>query len=272
MRRSWTAGAAGWIANDATFDELFAPVTASILVAVDLRPGDRVLDVGCGSGTLLAAAVAAGAEAVGVDVAEDMVQAARQRVPKARVLLGDAQTMALGGPYDRMLSRFGVMFFADPAAAFANVRRAAVPGARLVFACWRSRDENPMFTLGTDVLTSRIDPPPAPPPPGAPGPTSFADRDRLAAVLADSGWPEVQIDPVDFVCDHGRHDGDGVEERLSVILGTTTGRLARERLVPVLTAQEWEALLDDVRAELRAHLVDGAVRYPAATWLVRATA
>src|SRR5262245_34046303 len=158
MRADWADKAAGWVTNESIFDSLFAPVTAAISDAAAIAPGQRLLDVGCGSGTLLAAGTAAGASVVGVDIAPGMADAARHRVPEATIVVGDAQTLDLateapGPPFDRVVSRFGVMFFRDPAAAFANLRRAAAPRARLVFACWRGREDNPMFTLGTDVFT-----------------------------------------------------------------------------------------------------------------------
>lgn len=275
MRQRWSEAAGGWVANEALFDAVFAPVTAAILERAEPAAGHRVLDVGCGSGTLLAACAAAGAAVVGVDVAEGMAAAARRRVPEATVLVADAQTTDLldavpGAPFDRVVSRFGVMFFEDPVAAFANVRSAAAPGARLVFACWRSEAENPVFSLGTTVLEDRLDPQPEPVEPGAPGPTAFADRDRLAAVLAGAGWDRVRIDPFDFVLDFGFDGTDGVEERLAMITAGGTGRLAQEQLEPRLGAEGWESVLDDVRAELRRHFVDGVLRFPGAVWLATA--
>jgi SAM-dependent methyltransferase len=275
MRQNWSEGAAGWVANEAVFDAVFAPVTAAILERAAPAAGQRVLDVGCGSGTLLAKCAAAGAEVVGVDIAEGMAAAARRRVPEATVLVADAQTTDLldaapGAPFDRVVSRFGVMFFEDPVAAFANLRRASAPGARLVFACWRSEEENPVFSIGTTVLVDRLDPKPEPSDPEAPGPTAFADRDRLDAVLAGSGWDQVRIDPLDFTFDFGFDGTDGVEERLTMIVSGGTGRFAREQLVPRIGEEGWEAVLDEVRTELRRHLVDGALRFPGAVWLVTA--
>jgi SAM-dependent methyltransferase len=274
--RRWTDSASGWVENEAIFDAIFAPATRAILAAADMMKGQRVLDVGCGTGTLLAAASATGAAAVGVDIAPGMVTAATARVPAATVLLGDAQVMDLaieapGPPFDRIVSRFGVMFFADPVAAFTNLRRVAADDAHLMFVCWRTFDENPMFTLGTSVLAERLDPHPEPPEPNEPGPTAFADRDRLAALLSEAGWASVDITPLDVTLDYGFDGTDGVEQRLATILSVTTGRTAYETLRPTLTPEAWAQLIDDVRAELRRHLVDGAVKMPAALWLVMAT-
>ncbi|WP_035749201.1 class I SAM-dependent methyltransferase [Glycomyces sp. NRRL B-16210] len=275
MRQNWTDGAAGWVANQAIFDAVFAPVTAAILAKASLGTGRRVLDIGCGTGTLLAASVAAGAEVVGVDISEGMAAAARGRVPEATVVVADAQTADLlaevpGAPFERVVSRFGVMFFEDPEAAFANIRRAAAPGARLVFACWRGEAENPMFSLGSQILMDRLEPELEDPAPGAPGPMAFADADRPAAVLAASGWEAVEVEAFDFVCDYGIDGSDGVEERLTTILAGGIGRLAREQLVPRLGEDGWAAVVEEVRSELRDNLVDGTVRFPGAVWIVSA--
>ncbi|GAA1516589.1 class I SAM-dependent methyltransferase [Nocardioides humi] len=283
VRQTWTKGAAGWLANELVFDRLFAPVTAAVLDAAALHPGDRVLEVGCGSGALLEAAVRQGARAVGVDISPGMIEAARERVPEATVLLGDAQELdlreALGGQrgrgYDVVASRFGVMFFADPVAAFANLRRAAADGRGLLaFAAWTAREENPMFTLGTEVLTRRLAAEGAGNGYAAagPGPTSLADPGEVERILAAAGWSAVHLERVEFVCDYGQDGSDGVEERLATILGTTTGRRAADVLRPLLGMAGWAGLVDEVRAELRSGMVGGVVRHPAATWLVTATA
>lgn len=275
MRADWTGNAAGWVRHEAVFDAVFTPITAALLAAAALGEGQRVLDVGCGSGTVLAAAVAAGAEAVGIDIVPDMVEAARRRVPQATVVVGDAQTADLrtaapGAPYDRVVSRFGVMFFGDPAAAFANIRHATTPGARLTFVCWRAEGENPMFTLGTSLLEERLDPP-RDRSPDAPGPMAFADRDRLLGLLSRAGWESIVVGPLDVELDYAIDGSDGVEERLTMILSTSSGRMAQQELEPRLGPDGWRSLLDEVRAELRRHLVGGAVRFPGATWLVSAT-
>ena len=140
MRDHWAIGAEGWVRNERIFDAAFASFTAAVLGAADLGAGQRVLDVGCGSGTLLDAAVAAGADAVGVDISSAMVEAARRRVPTATVVTADAQTVDLlvtvpGAPFDRVVSRFGVMFFAEPATAFANIRSATAPRRRALPSC-----------------------------------------------------------------------------------------------------------------------------------------
>jgi SAM-dependent methyltransferase len=275
MRDSWATGAEGWVLNERIFDAVFTPFTAAILGAADLGSARRVLDVGCGAGTLLDAAVAAGADAVGVDISSAMVEGARRRVPAATVVTADAQTADLlaaapGAPFDRVVSRFGVMFFAEPSAAFANIRSATAPGARLVFVCWRE-GETDMFSLGLSALTARLADPPLRPMPGTPGPLGLANADRIREVLTVAGWSDVVVEPVDGLCDYAIGGSDGVEERLTVALSGTVGRSARAELEPRLDPDGWQAVLEEARAELRAHLVDGAVRFVGHTWLVTAT-
>jgi SAM-dependent methyltransferase len=271
----WAAGAEGWVRNERIFDAVFAPFTAALLDAADLGAARRVLDVGCGSGTLLAAAVEAGADAVGVDVSPAMVDAARGRAPAATVVTADAQTadllaLAPGPPFDRVVSRFGVMFFDDPTAAFANIRAAAAPGARLAFTCWRE-EEHDMFWLGFRALTTRMAEPPDLPAPGAPGPLGLAAPDRVRAVLAGAGWSDLALAAVDGMCDYAIDGGDGVEERLAVMLSGTLGRAARAELERRLGPAEFEAVLEEARADLRTGVVDGGLRYPGHTWLVTAS-
>lgn len=275
MRDNWAIGAEGWVRNEQIFDAVFTPFTEAILGAAHLGQGRRVLDIGCGAGTLLEAAVAAGADAVGVDISPAMVDAARRRNPAATVVTADAQTadlleIAPGVPFDRVVSRFGVMFFADPEAAFANIRSATAPSARLVFASWRD-SETEMFSLGLRALTARLDDPPGRPPVGAPGPLGLATADRIREVLGVAGWSDLTIEPCDGLCDYSTDGSDGVEERMAVALSGTVGRAVRAKLEPMLDPDGWQAVVDEARAELRAQLVDGAVRFVGQTWLVTAT-
>ena len=275
MRDRWGIGAEGWVRNERIFDAAFAPFTAAVLGAADLGEARRVLDVGCGSGTLLDAAVAAGAAAVGVDISSAMVEAARRRVPTATVVTADAQTVDLlvtapGAPFDRVVSRFGVMFFAEPATAFANIRSATAPGARLAFVCWRE-GETYMFSLALRALTARLADPPARPETGAAGPMGLANPDRIREVLTVAGWSDVTIEPSDGKCDYAIDGSDGVEELLAISLSSTFGSAVRAALEPELERGGWQSVLDEARADLRAQLVDGAV--PPLTgyaWLVTA--
>ncbi|WP_420110824.1 class I SAM-dependent methyltransferase, partial [Pseudactinotalea sp.] len=217
-----------------------------------------------------------GADAVGVDISPGMVEAAQTRVPEATIAVGDAQTddlLALvgGGPaFDRVLSRFGVMFFGDPTAAFGNIRAATSPGGRLAAAVWRGPEENPVFTLGVQPLLAHMELPQ--PAPGAPGPTALADPDHTRTILDQAGWDAVEISPLDVTLDYGLDHSDGVDERLAMALAGGTWRTAAAQLRPTLSEAQWDALVEDARVEIRAAAVDGVVRIPGACWLVTATA
>lgn len=246
-----------WADQGELFDAILAPAAAAIVEVADLT--GSVLDIGCGTGALLEATVDAGARAVGVDISPAMLQVAAARVPEAVTVLADAQTVDLSpqaGPgFDRFVSRFGVMFFADPTAAFTNLRRFAAPGARMSFVCWRDDHPNLMFTLGTRILTST-----PVPPPGQPGPMAFADPILLRGILSDAGWQDIAIDSFEFTSRYGSPDGsDGVEERLSVIGATGNADVTPE-------------VLQRMRRDIATSMVDGVVEHRNYCWLVTAQA
>lgn len=269
MRASWSDRGAGWVENERIFDAVLAPFSDPLLAGV--QAGQRVLDIGCGAGALLERLVAAGATAVGADISDTMVAAAGARVPSATVLLADAQTADLRahGPFDRVVSRFGVMFFEDPVAAFTNIRSAAAPGADLALVCWRNA-ENPMFTLGNTVLIERMADADVASASDPVGPLAFGNAERVQTVLAEAGWHDIRIEPFDAICDYGIDGSDGVQERLAVVLSGSTGRAARAQLAPVLGPDGWAALVEDIRAEVRRHLVDGVVKFVGRVWVVTA--
>ncbi|MGB3886991.1 class I SAM-dependent methyltransferase [Gordonia sp. (in: high G+C Gram-positive bacteria)] len=249
-----------WAEQGELFDQILAPAAVAIVATADLA--GTVLDVGCGTGALLEATVDAGAKAVGVDISPEMLRVAERRVPQAITVLGDGQTTDLsqyvGAGFDRLVSRFGVMFFADPTTAFANLRRFAAPSATMTFVCWRDDQPNLMFTLGTRILA------PNPPPSGVPGPMAFADADLLRGYLSDAGWHDIVIDRFEFVSTYGTPDGhgtttDGIEERLSVIGATGNTDVDDETLARM-------------RADIATSMVDGVVAHPNYCWLVTARA
>jgi SAM-dependent methyltransferase len=272
----WTRyGGPGWTRSRHIFEAVFAPFTEALVAALHPTGGETVLDVGCGNGGLSRAIVRRGGIAVGIDIAEPMVAAARELVPEARFVVGDAQVDSLGelapGGFDAVTSQFGVMFFDDPVAAFANIAAATRRGGRLVFTCWRTLEENPIFTLGTRLLVERMPEPPPRPAPGSPGPTMLADPAATTAILTQAGWTRLEIAPFDATCNFGIAGSDGVEERVAMIQASTAGQRAAEQLQPILGDNGWAALLDEVRDELRANMTGGGVAFPGAVWIVSAT-
>jgi SAM-dependent methyltransferase len=266
MKDHWRESGENWVRLQESFDRMLRPFGEAALDALAVRPGERALDIGCGFGATLAALAEAGAEATGVDLSAPMVAAAAERVPGAIVRQADAQTDDLGGPYDAALSRFGVMFFDDPVAAFENVASAMTDDGRLAFVCWRSLAENPMFTTGTPRLLAELTDPPAPPAPDAPGPFAFADAQRVEAILGSAGWREVAVDPFDGECRLATDNSDGVEEAVQHVLANTVGRLFTRQVAP----ERQQDVLEQVRADLRAARTDGRLVFPGSAWLVTA--
>ena len=264
----WNGAAADiWVAQQERLDRQLDPLGRAALEALAPRAGEHVLDVGCGSGqtTLqLAGAVGPAGRVLGVDISEPLLAAARQRTRDARVSFvhADAQTHAFEQPFDAIFSRFGVMFFADPVAAFANLHRAMKPRGRIGFVCWRAEAENPIMTVPMAAAAKHLPPLPPPPDPNAPGPFSLADRERLARVLDEAGFGAIDIAPLDAVI--GGNDAAATLE-LALQIGPL-GRLLREH--PQFRA----AVIDDVRAAIERFIVHGVARLQSATWIVTAVA
>lgn len=261
-----------WVDQADRYDAMLAPYGEVVLDAAALTSGERVLDVGCGNGatTLGAAARVRDGEATGFDISAPMLEVARSRasergVGNARFTLGDAQTDALGGPYDVAISRFGIMFFADPVAAFANVRSALVPGGRAALLCWRPMIENEWVIVPTAAALEHV-PPPEPPPADAPGPFRFAEKGSLAAALTAAGFVDVTGDAVDgpmLLGGPGSFDdaydflkGNGITRR---VLGDAPDE-AKTRA------------LSAMRDALLPFATDAGVRMNGAMWLVRGRA
>jgi SAM-dependent methyltransferase len=263
----WNTVAAGvWTQNQAALDRQLEPLGAAGVAALAPRAGERVVDVGCGCGYTslqLIEAVAPGGEVIGVDISAPMLAVARARGEGRsglNFLEADAQTADLGeATLDAAFSRFGVMFFEDPAAAFANLRRSVRPGGRLVFVCWRPLREN-LWMRGPMEAAAAILPPGPPSDPTAPGPFAFADPTRVRGLIEAGGWGGVQIEP------HDAQIGLGdVESTLAVAL--RVGPLAAAlREAPNLADQVAQA----VRAFLAPHAGPQGVRLPAAVWIVTA--
>ena len=259
-----------WARLQAALDIQIEPLDRAVIAALAPAPGEHVIDVGCGCGesTLaLADAVGPSGLALGVDISEPMLAVARERAggrAQVRFQNADAQVHAFGqGRFDMIHSRFGVMFFEDPTAAFANLRRALRPGGRLAFLCWRTPAENPVMTAPMAAAQPFL-PPPEPPTPGAPGPFAFADPERVRAILSGAGFADIAIAPQDMPA-----GGNTREETLELSLRVgPLGRMLREN-----PQVDREAAVADVRAAIAAHArPDGRVFMDSACWIVTARA
>jgi SAM-dependent methyltransferase len=192
QRRNWNeVSGPKWIRHEALQEASLARIADLLLSAAAPAAGELVLEIGCGTGTLLeplSCLVGPTGSVTGIDISATMLTLARKRAPSGVALMeADVQTTALGGPYDLMLSRFGVMFFTDPVAAFANLRGALRPTGRLSFVCWGELADNPHWRDALDVASQFVGPP-EPREPHAPGPLAFADPDWVTTVLTKAGF------------------------------------------------------------------------------------
>ena len=255
----------------ATLDEMFGPIEHFLVgeaVAAAPARDAGVLDVGCGTGaTTLAIAEALGARArsvTGVDVSESMIAMARQRAAAvgsaARFLAADAATHRFDDAADLVVSRFGVMFFDDPVAAFTNLREATRPGAALRAVVWRDASENPFMTQGEQAAAGLIDLPERPA--EGPGQFAMADPARTDAMLEAAGWTSVDIRAVDFDCSFPEAD---FERYLGVMghLGRALAGRPEEDVARVVKA---------IRPAFNRFVTGGRVEFTAACWVLAAHA
>jgi SAM-dependent methyltransferase len=268
-KEDWQGSAGdGWAAEWKRTDRGFGGLTERLLARSREFPFRQVLDIGCGAGEL-SLALARGhprARVIGVDVSPRLVATARERaaqLPNVAFELADA---AQWHPADAfapqlLISRHGVMFFADPPAAFTHLASLAADGAALLFSCFRERAENPFFTEIGALLPA----PTEAPDPYAPGPFAFAERDHVRVILIDGGWTDLTFEPFDFAMVVGAGD-DPVEDAVGYF----------KRIGPAAAAmrQMDEGPRDDTLAAIRrvasAHCHHGVVALRAACWIVTA--
>jgi SAM-dependent methyltransferase len=203
-REFWDRRAGAWDRRAEAMDGFADSYGAPAMDALDVQPGERVLDIGCGPGTTalqLAQRVGSGGTVVGVDISDAMVAAAARRAERAGVTnvtfrAVDVQDGDLEPPFDRAYSRFGIMFFADPATAFRNIAGALRPGGRLAAAVWGRLDDNPWMFLPTLAASEVLGAELTLPGPDEPGPFSLADPTHVAALLTGAGFVDVTVEPV----------------------------------------------------------------------------
>jgi SAM-dependent methyltransferase len=262
-----------WVQMQGFIDAQIRPLGEIAMNRARIAPGERVLDVGCGCGDAaleLARRVGPQGEVVGIDISNPMLERARQAAREAgvenvRFENADVQTHRFEpASFDLVFSRFGVMFFADPAAAFANLRGALSERGRLSFVCWRALQENPWVMVPLGAALQHIPPPPSPPP-DAPGPFAFADPDRVRGILARAGFAAVELEKIDETLTIAGEAGLETAAEFLVQMGPT-GRVLREVNDAALLARVTEA----VRESLRPYATERGVRMPSAAWVVTA--
>jgi 2-polyprenyl-3-methyl-5-hydroxy-6-metoxy-1,4-benzoquinol methylase len=184
-----------WVDESEGLDALLAPFISEILDRASLKEGECVLDVGCGGGALSIAADSVDGtqkKVLGVDVSEPLLRLARDRAEKAAASVdfacADAGCFQTGELLDVIISRFGVMFFDDPVAAFSSLRGNTKQNGRLVFSAWQSLQYNPWAMLPLKCAIDLLPIMPELPPPGTPGPFAFADKEHVTTILRQAGW------------------------------------------------------------------------------------
>ncbi|WP_375691514.1 SAM-dependent methyltransferase [Pseudooceanicola sp. LIPI14-2-Ac024] len=263
-----------WVARQDILDELHGRVLDLVLDAAGLSPGDRVLDIGPGAGaTMVAAARAVGpaGRVLGLDISEPMsaranAWLAQEGLSQAEVRVLDVQTDTAGETgFDVALSRFGVMFFDDPVAAFTRIRGLLRPGGRLAFAAWAPAEHNPWFGEALEAAVARLGRPPAGDP-DAPGPLAFRDPARVTAILDAAGFTAVTATPTDT------HLPVAAGLDAAVALARHIGPGARVMRLMQGTEADLEAILADIRTRFAAYDTPQGLQIPARVNLVTATA
>jgi len=263
-------GAVGerWAALHDQIDRSLGHLTQAFIPFAKPAPGLRVLDIGCGCGTTtltFALEVRPEGSVAGIDISAPMLAVARARAAASHAdimfALSDAATHDFQPVFDLVVSRFGVMFFADPVAAFANIRRALVPGGRLAFVCWRSAAENLWASLPMAAARELL-PPQEPVDPQAPGPFAFADAAHVEAILGGAGFGDIAIGKFDGHFHMGPTPQDAGDAALAI------GPLSRAAA----------DLDEETRTRIRAVVAEAMTPFataegvlaPAACWFVRA--
>jgi len=263
------AEGAHWAAHHARFDATIQPHHRLLMPAAALVPGERVLDIGCGNGLTsrdAARAVGPSGSVLGVDLSGPMLARAEQLTKEegldnVRFEQGDAQVHRFEpGAYDVAMSRFGVMFFLDPVAAFTNIASALRPGGRLAFLVWQSIESNEWISAMRAALAVGRDLPV--PPPGAPSPFSLADTDHARRILTDAGFTDVGF----AASERPFHIGSDVEEAYEFV----SGLVVIQMLLQDLDDATRSRALENLRATMADHQTADGVSFDSAAWIITA--
>jgi SAM-dependent methyltransferase len=262
------AGGLRWAQRQPVQDILLQPIADLIIDRAKIRSGERVLDVGCGSGSTtfsFAKAVGPSGHVMGIDISAPMLERAREVTPAGSPVefaLADATIHPFAPEnFDLLASRFGVMFFADPTLSFTNLRRAMRRTGRLAFACWREARQNPFFMVPLQAAYLHVPKMPQVGPED-PGPFAFASEERVQSILNGAGFSDVAMEPVDLALDVAIGGGLDAAVKSSLEIGPAARALADQPPATVAAAAQ------SIREAL-APLVSGqTVRLDAAIWIV----
>lgn len=273
MSNYWNGdGGKNWIRFEDRMDNSLLAFGRKAVVAANILPGERVLDIGCGCGDTayeIARKVGPSGKVLGIDISELVLAQARRRLSSTvsnniSFECMDAQTgeFASSG-FDVAFSRFGVMFFDDPVMAFKNIRKALSPGGRFVFICWQSRDLNQWVSLPLQVVANHlsIEPPSGP---EEPGPFSFGNEIRVSHILKEAGFVDVSINS--FLAPF--KVGADIDEAVTFL--TSIGPASAELAMPDVNESTRMVIADQLRETLRHHQTSQGVELGAATWVATA--
>jgi SAM-dependent methyltransferase len=259
-----------WVAQVERHDRMGTGFTERLLELLAAQEGERILEVGCGgAGITLALGQRVGQRGsiVGLDVSGPMLAEARRRAAlqgatNVTFEKGDAQVYPFApASFDAAVSRFGVMFFDDPVAAFANIGQTLEPGGRLVFCCWQELAHNDWIMVPAGAALQYV-PMPDLGQPGAPGPFSLADPERIRTILADSSWVDIGLEEV--VCP--MHLGDSVDDAMDYLEQSEIAEALTRDVEPATVARGWAA----VKETLEARATTDGINLNGLGWLVSA--
>lgn len=255
---------ATWAELQERLDALLLPLSTAALRAAKVRSGERVLDVGCGCGDTSIALSKLGARVLGVDVSAPMLEQARKRDGAIEYLQADAAATPFQGDFDLLFSRFGVMFFADPVAAFGNLHSALKPTGRLLFVCWQPPADNPWMATAGRAIAPFLPPPEATADARAPGPFAFADTAYVEDILQQAGFSNVTLT--------GHRERLRVAENLAEAVRFQTRVGPAARVMSELHGAQRAAALGAVEDALRPFDQGEGLYLDSAVWLVSASA
>ena len=265
-------GGQHWVDRQKMQDIVLAPISEVLIERANAKAGERLVDVGCGCGATsvaLAQKVGPTGHVLGIDISAAMLARAQQIAPaglSARFVLADATVYPFEpASFDLVVSRFGVMFFAEPALSFTNLHRALRPSGRLAFVCWREPRENPFFMVPLQAVYKHT---PKLPQlgPEDPGPFSFASAQRVHRILSEAGFHDVVMEPCNMSLDIAV--GRGLETAVQSTLEIGPAARALADQAPAVIS----AAIDSIREALEPFVRDQAVLLPASIWIVTAKA
>jgi ubiquinone/menaquinone biosynthesis C-methylase UbiE len=262
-----------WTDSNRLLDHMFEPLADLAIARTAPKPGERVLDIGCGCGTttlLVAERVAPGGTITALDVSTLMLAKARERAKSApvpiQIINADAETHDFApSSFDVMFSQLGVMFFTNPNTAFANFYRALKPGGRLVFVCWRDPDANPWLMLPVESVLHLAPEGFELPHADAPAsPFSFATQEKVEAMLADAGFTDVRHEAHSINIRMGEGDLDDCVDLAFKVVSPIRGILSQA------SDSDATAVVDAVRAALAPYHTGNRIELAGSVWVVSA--